>query len=59
MLDGIELVYGRKTGFGSYGHIPRGARVIRLKEKIDEKGNIDFDYETQIIEKGGKFVPPE
>jgi len=34
-LDNVELVYGRKTGFGYYGpvgNVERGARVIELKE---------------------------
>lgn len=33
---GIDLVYGRKTGYGCYGPPPgmqRGARVIILKEE--------------------------
>ena len=42
----IELIYGRKTGFGSYGpkYVQRGATVIKLKEFINEKGETDFTY---------------
>ena len=33
----IELVYGRKTGYGSYGpKTVRGATVIELEEYINE-----------------------
>lgn len=35
-LYGVDLVYGRKTGYGSYGPpegVMRGARVIVLKEE--------------------------
>lgn len=56
IMDDIELSYGRKTGFGSYGHLTRGARVITLKEKMDDKGNLDFSYENRIIENSG-YVP--
>jgi 3',5'-cyclic AMP phosphodiesterase CpdA len=33
-LDGLDLVYGRATGYRAYGKdkLPRGARVIRLTE---------------------------
>ena len=31
-LKGICLAYGRVTGFGNYGNLPRGARVIELTE---------------------------
>jgi len=36
-LDDVELVYGQKSGYGSYG-IERGGRVIVLKE--DENMNV-------------------
>ena len=33
VLDGIALVYGRITGFDDgYGKLPKGARIIELKE---------------------------
>jgi len=32
MYQGIALAYGRKTGFGSYGDLGRGGRVIELTE---------------------------
>ena len=41
--DGIELVYGRKTGFGGYGPdagLERGGRVITLIELPQEDGSI-------------------
>jgi 3',5'-cyclic AMP phosphodiesterase CpdA len=28
--DGVELVYGRVTGYSGYGDLPRGARLIEL-----------------------------
>ena len=49
---GIELVYGRKTGFGGYGPQPgvqRGARVIQLQEYIDESGEIAVNRSHWII----------
>jgi 3',5'-cyclic AMP phosphodiesterase CpdA len=43
----IELVYGRKTGYGGYGpdFFQRGARVIKLKEGVD-----DFTYEHYVLQ---------
>jgi len=35
-LDGIELAYGQKSGYGSYGN-ERGGRVIVLKEDENKK----------------------
>jgi len=55
----IELVYGRKTGYGGYGPswFSRGARVIKLKEKINENtGEITFDYRHYVIEESGNIV---
>ena len=56
--DNIELVYGRKTGYGSYGPDgrQRGARVIKLKEFIDENGNLDFSYSHYILQEDGSIV---
>jgi hypothetical protein len=36
--DPIELVYGRKSGFGGYqsSTLTRGGRLITIVEKIDE-----------------------
>lgn len=38
LYKGIALVYGRKTGFGSYGDLERGGRIIELTE-----GKIGFE----------------
>lgn len=51
-LDGVELIYGRKTGFGCYGprnekneFMERGARSIHLTEKQDpETGEITVEF---------------
>lgn len=42
MYEGVELVYGRKTGFGSYGYL-RGGRGIYLKMDIDGKATYNHD----------------
>jgi hypothetical protein len=44
---GVELVYGRKTGYGGYGpsNFQRGARVIKLKE-----GEKDFTYDHYVLQ---------
>lgn len=52
---GIELCYGRKTGYGSYGpkNMQRGVKVIDLKEKvevIDGVERIRFDYSHHIVQ---------
>lgn len=51
-LFGIEIAYGRKTGFGCYGpDKKRGGRVIKLKEKYDEQTNkLSFDYRHYIVD---------
>ena len=45
---GIDLVYGRKTGYGGYGpsYFQRGGRVIKLNEYYDENGELQFNYIT-------------
>ncbi|XEC93986.1 metallophosphoesterase family protein [Paenibacillus tarimensis] len=48
-LHGIELCFGRISGFNCYGKLKRGARVIRLKE-----GNRHFD--TWIRQYDGEVV---
>jgi len=55
--DGIELVYGRKTGVGGYGpdFFQRGARLITLTEYYDSNGNIKFKYEHKVIQEDGTF----
>jgi len=56
--DGIELVYGRKSGHGAYGKV-RGAKVIKLKETIDEKGNLKVTRTHFIFNEDGSIVPTE
>ena len=59
VYQGVELVYGRKTGYGSYGpplHKQRGARVITLKEFENENGESDFFYRHYIVEEDGGVV---
>lgn len=50
----IELVYGRKTGYGGYGPdgFQRGARIINLKDNQ----NGSFSYEHEIIQEDLTFV---
>ena len=35
MYRGMRMAYGRSGGFGAYGRLTRGARVIRLREGED------------------------
>jgi 3',5'-cyclic AMP phosphodiesterase CpdA len=46
----VELVYGRKTGYGGYGpdYFQRGARVIVLNED-----DADFSYNHFIVQEDG------
>jgi len=49
----VEIVYGRKTGFGGYGPVPeiqRGARVIQLTEYLDDQNNIQVNRTHWIID---------
>ena len=56
----IELVMGRKTGYGSYGPITKnGGRVIKLKEFINDKNELDFTYSHYIITGDGDIYHPE
>jgi len=56
--DGVELVYGRKSGFNSYGDV-RGAKVIKLKENIDEKGDLSVTRSHYIVNEDGTITLPE
>ncbi|EPS30992.1 hypothetical protein PDE_05946 [Penicillium oxalicum 114-2] len=38
--NGLNMCYGRRTGYGGYGDVPRGGRQILLREKHMEK---EFD----------------
>ena len=53
---GVDLVFGRKTGYGGYGpsDFQRGARIIKLKEKYDIiTGKMTFDYTHYVIQEDG------
>jgi len=56
--DGIELVYGRKSGYNAYGDV-RGARVIKLKEGFDEKGDLKVTRSSYIVTETGFIVQPK
>ena len=49
--EGVELVFGRKTGYGGYGPngYQRGATVIKLKEYINENGVTDFKVRSYVM----------
>ena len=53
-LYNIELVYGRKTGYGGYGpsFFQRGGRVIKIKKT----GVRDFSYSHFVIQEDGSKV---
>jgi hypothetical protein len=55
---GIELVYGRKTGAGSYGPLTQpGGRVIKVNESVDQDtGKISISYSHHILEEYGTIV---
>jgi 3',5'-cyclic AMP phosphodiesterase CpdA len=57
----IELVFCRKTGYGSYGPLGmKGARVIKLTEKVEEGSqNVIFDYSHYIIQEDGSSIEPQ
>ncbi|KAI8895328.1 Metallo-dependent phosphatase-like protein [Globomyces pollinis-pini] len=48
IYKGIRMLYGRKTGFGSYGpdHYNRGARVFEIKKNA-------WEFNTRIRSAGG------
>jgi len=60
--EGVELAYGQKSGYGTYGR-KRGARVITLKEHYNQEGSAKIsskspynlskwnDYPTRFSEK--------
>jgi 3',5'-cyclic AMP phosphodiesterase CpdA len=56
--QGIELVYGRMTGFGSYGPPNfRGGRVIKLKESLENGEDIPtVTFETYIVQEDKSTV---
>ena len=56
--EGVELVYGRKSGFNAYGDI-LGARVIMLKENYNENGDLNVTRSHFIMGDDGSVVLPE
>ena len=53
--EGIELVYGRKTGYGGYGPIPgypRGGRVITLTETLQPDGTVKVTRDHYVVLEG-------
>ena len=60
-FKGIDLAFGRKTGFGGYGpDYKHGARVIKLSEYIEPgSGNLMFDVQTHIIQEDGSVILPK
>ena len=56
--DDVELVYGRKSGFNAYGDT-RGAKVIKLKETVDEKGELKVTRAHYIVNENGTITLPE
>jgi len=60
-FKGIDLAYGRKTGFGGYGpDLKHGARVIKLSEYVEPgTGNLMFNIRSHIIQEDGSIIEPE
>lgn len=58
--DGVELIYGRKTGHGGYGppeNVTRGCRVIELTEKFSEiDGVIEIKRNHYIFDEKGDII---
>ena len=53
--DGIELSYGRKSGYGLYGKL-HGARIVTLKENYDDDGNfVNVTREHYVIDVSGSY----
>ncbi len=55
---GIDLVYGRKTGYGGYGpdFYQRGARVIKLKEVYDDVNKrMGFSFRHYVVQEDGSL----
>jgi len=51
-VGNIEIVYGRKTGYGGYGPPPemqRGARVIKLTEYLDANNQVQVNRSHWIL----------
>jgi len=50
--NGIELVYGQKSGYGGYGET-RGARVIKFKEDVDANGKVNVQRNHYVMYENG------
>jgi len=56
--DGVELAYGRKSGYNTYGD-RHGARVVVLKENYDDNGNfVNVTREHYVIDENGNIQVP-
>ena len=55
--QGIELAYGRKSGYRTYGDY-HGARVVVLKENYDDEGNLSVTREHYVIDENGEIEYP-
>ena len=56
VMDGIEMIYGAKTGVGSYGPrrgVQHGGRVIKLRESKDANGTLQISKEYFIMNRDG------
>jgi len=54
--EGIELVYGRKSGYNCYGDF-HGARVVVLKENYDDDGNfVNVTRNHYVIDENGNII---
>ena len=53
IVDGIELVYGRATGYGGYGNenLPKGAKLITVNGKTGQ-----YEWET-LLPDGTRWKP--
>jgi hypothetical protein len=61
LYKGIELVYGRISGGGSYtSEMNLGGRVIKLKEELGQRASSQtIKFHTYIIQEDGSVIPRE
>ena len=56
--DGIELAYGRKSGYNTYG-VLHGARVVVLQENYDSDGHfVNVTRKHYVIDENGNVELP-
>ena len=55
-MEGIELAYNRKSGYGSSGDLKKGGRVFKFKEFLNSNGDTDFESFHYILEENGRIV---